>query len=166
MEAWYAVHSKARQEALAAEHLTRQDYHVYLPLTRSAKRTRGRWSDVIEPLFPGYLFVRLDLQRQNSAPIRSTRGVAAMVRFAGKTPPVPEALIDRLKACETDRDGAIRQAPAFKSGDHVKIVSGPLAGLEAIFLSSSGEERALLLLELLGRSNRLTLSRHQLVPTC
>jgi transcriptional antiterminator RfaH len=165
MEAWYAVHTKGRQERFAAEHLTRQQYENFLPLICSPKRRRGRWCEVIEPLFPGYLFVRMDLLRQNAAPIRSTRGVIGMVRFGATMPPVPAALIDPLLAAKTDRDGVIRQTQMFEPGERVRIVSGALAGLEAIFVSLSGQERAQLLLELLGRTNRVVVSPHQLART-
>lgn len=164
MEAWYAIHAKVRQERVAAEHLTRQRYKSYLPLICAPKRTRGRWCEVTEPLFPGYLFVRMDLRRQSTAPIRSTRGVIGMVRFGATTPPVPAALIEPLITAETDGEGAIRRTNAFKAGERVQIVSGPLAGLEAIFVSASGPERARLLLDLLGRSNRILVPSHQLAP--
>lgn len=164
MEAWYVVHAKARQERLAAEQLRRQHYHVYLPLLRTPKRRRGHWRDVIEPLFPGYLFIRVDLHLQNTAPIRSTYGVIGLVRFGGETRPVPGNLVECLLSAETDPQGAIRQEHLFQSGDRVEIASGPLAGLKGIFLAASGQERAQLLLDLLGRSNRVLVSQHQLVP--
>jgi transcriptional antiterminator RfaH len=163
MEAWYAVHAKARQERLAAEHLTRQHYRVYLPLLRSPKRRRGLWRDAIEPLFPGYLFIRLNLRLHNTAPIRSTHGVTGLVRFGGEPRPVPEELVERLLTAETDPEGTILQEHLFQSGDRVEIASGPLAGLKAVFLAASGQERAHLLLDLLGRNNRVVVSRHQLV---
>jgi transcriptional antiterminator RfaH len=164
MEAWYAVHAKARQERLAVEHLTRQHYQVYLPLIRSPKRRRGKWRDVVEPLFPGYLFIRLDLQLHNTAPIRSTCGVTGLVRFGGEPLPVPTELIERLLGAETDSQGTIRAEHLFQPGDRVEIAAGPLAGLTAIFLAPSGQERAHLLLELLGRANRVVVSQHHLVP--
>jgi transcriptional antiterminator RfaH len=164
MEAWYVVHAKTRQERLAAEHLTRQHYHVYLPLLRTPKRRRDHWRDVIEPLFPGYLFIRVDLHLQNTAPIRSTHGVLGLVRFGGEPKPVPIDLVEYLLAAETDPEGTIRQEHLFQSGDRVEIASGPLAGLKGIFLAASGQERAHLLLDLLGRSNRVVVSQHQLLP--
>lgn len=164
MEAWYVIHTKARQERVASEHLGRQDYEVHMPLIRLPKRRRGRWREVVEPLFPGYLFVHLDLKRRNTSSIRSTRGVIGLVRFGNEPQPVPSLLVERLMAAQTDREGAISQEHLFEPGDRVEIVAGPLAGLQAVFLASSGEERAHLLLELLGRSNRVLVSRHQLVP--
>jgi transcriptional antiterminator RfaH len=164
MEAWYAVHTKARQEQLAAEQLRRQHYHVYLPLLRTPKHRRGHWRDVIEPLFPGYLFIRVNPHLQDTAPIRSTFGVIGLVRFGGEPRPVPRGLVETLLRAETDPDGTMRQEQLFQSGDRVEIASGPLAGLKGIFLAATGQERAQLLIDLLGRSNRILVSQHQLVP--
>jgi len=164
MEAWYSIHAKARQERLAAEHLVRQGYRVHLPMIRAPRRRRGHWDESLEPLFPGYLFIYLDLATHNSAPIRSTRGVVGLVRFGGKIPKVPDDLIEGLLADRTDAEGVIGIHPSPKPGDRVAVVSGPLAGLEAIFLSACGEERANILLELLGREHRVSVPRRQLAP--
>ena len=165
MEAWYAIHAKARQEHLAVEHLRRQGYGPYLPLIRLHRRRRGAWQQVTEPLFPGYLFVRLDPQRDNTAPIRSTRGVIGLVRFGGTLRPVPDGLVEHLLATQADPDGAISQEHLFQTGDRVEIVSGPLAGLQAIFLAPTGQQRARLLLNLLGRETRVVIPEGQLIPT-
>ena len=165
MEAWYAIQAKARQEHLAVEHLRRQHYDVYLPLIRLPRRRRGTWHQVTEPLFPGYLFVRLNPQRHNTAPIRSTRGVIGLVRFGGALRPVPDGLVEHLLAARADPDGAISQQHLFQAGDRVEIVSGPLAGLQAIFLAPTGQQRARLLLNLLGRETRVVIPEDQLMPT-
>jgi len=165
MEAWYTVHAKARQEQLALEHLQRQQYTPYLPLVRLHRRRRGSWEEVTEPLFPGYLFIRLDPQRDNTAPIRSTRGVVGLVRFGGTLRPVPGGLVERLLATPADPDGAIRREHLFQSGDRVEIVTGPLAGLQAIFLAPTGQERAQLLLELMGRETHVVVSQDQIIQS-
>ena len=71
MKHWYAIHTKPRQEDLAAEHLRGQEFEIYLPMIKQARRFRQKWRDTIEPLFPRYLFIRLDLGRDNVSPIRS-----------------------------------------------------------------------------------------------
>lgn len=161
---WYVLHTKSRHEHLAAEHLIRQAYDIYLPLIRVSKRRHGRWRKVTEPLFPSYLFIRVDLFNENTAPIRSTRGVVGIVRFGTEIPAVPEALISRLMSTTKSQEGGICQEYPFKPGDRVEIVGGPLAGVEAIFHSTSGRERAILLLGLLGRSNQVSVSCDELVP--
>jgi len=96
MKHWYAIHTKPRQEEHAAVHLRRQEFEIYLPRIKQARRFRQRWRDMIEPLFPRYLFIRLDLGNDNVAPIRSTRGVSKLVSFNGLPATVPEPLIDAL----------------------------------------------------------------------
>ena len=91
MKLWYAIHTKPRQEDLAAEHLRRQEFEVYLPRIKQPRRYRGRWRDAIEPLFPRYLFIRLELGSENVAPIRSTRGVTKLVSFNGQPATADEA---------------------------------------------------------------------------
>ena len=72
---WYLVHTRPRQEEVAREHLERQGYGVYLPRLQLPRRRRGHWHDVIEPLFPRYLFAGARRNEQSLHPIRSTRGV-------------------------------------------------------------------------------------------
>jgi len=164
MSQWYAIHTKARQEHIAVDNLQRQDYETFLPLIRQSRHRRGRWREVTEPLFPGYLFTRLDLGSDNIAPIRSTRGVAGLVRFGGRHIPVPGDLVENLIAIQDDMDGLICTATLFQSGDRVAIASGPLAGLEGIFLAASGKERVSLLLDFLGKQQRIDVSRHHVAP--
>lgn len=78
---WYVVYAKSRQEAVAEENLGRQGYEVYLPLIAQPRRQRGQWRQVLEPLFPRYLFVHLRLGCDNIGPIRYTTGVSSLVRF-------------------------------------------------------------------------------------
>ena len=74
---WYLIATKPRQEAVALLNLERQGYRVQLPKVELRKRRRGKWQEVIEPLFPGYLFVALATGVDDTAPIRSTVGCGA-----------------------------------------------------------------------------------------
>jgi transcriptional antiterminator RfaH len=164
MSDWYAIRTKARQEHIAVENLDRQDFETFLPLIRQSRRRRNQWREITEPLFPGYLFTRLDLDADNIAPIRSTRGVTGLVRFGSMPIPVPNAVVENLMSIQDRTDGIICTATLFRSGDRVSICSGPLAGLEGIFLATSGKERVSLLLDFLGRQQRINISCHQLAP--
>ena len=164
MANWYAVHTKARQEAIAAQHLGNQAYRTHLPLMRSPKRRGGRWQAQAEPLFPGYLFVELDIHRQDTVPIRSTRGVVGLVRFGNKLCPLPQGLVDGLIRSQPPGDESIDLEKLFCPGDEVAIVDGPFQGLRAIVKARSSKERVCVLLDLLGQANRVTLSSHQIAP--
>lgn len=164
MADWYAVQTKPRKEQVALANLSRQDYETFLPMISVQRRRRGRWREIAEPLFPGYLFTRLDLRLENTAPIRSTRGVTGLVRFGGEPRPVPAGIIRGLQEAGAGRGGFIRPEQVLNAGDPVEIVAGPLAGLRGIFLANSGVERVQILLDLVGHGNRATVSRDQLAP--
>lgn len=160
MKRWYLVQTKPRKERVAEQNLQRQGYEVYLPLIQQPRRRRGHWLEVIDPLFPSYLFVRLHFGWDNIGPIRYTTGVRELVRFTQEPAIVPEEIIESLKSA-ADRDTGIYrfEEPLFKPGDKVIIDQGPLAGLNAIFLAETGQERVLILLEMLGRENQITVER-------
>ena len=163
MEAWYLLYTKPQQEKVALENLTRQHYRSYLPMVRLRKRYRGRRRTVVEPMFPRYLFVRLS-DIDNWGPIRSTKGVARMIRF-GMTPAiVPDDLIEAFQTSEDDSGVHNFKAPEFQHGDRVMISEGPLAGYEAIFTARSGRERVLLLLDIAGKAAKMQVRVDQIEP--
>lgn len=160
MRRWYAVFTKPRQEGLANEHLGRQGFSTYFPRTL-IRRRRGQWSaERIEPLFPRYLFVHIDILVESTLPIRSTRGVSGLVCFGGQLLAVPDPVLEFLMRSASPETGLHKLAgPQFSSGDRIVIRDGPLAGVEGIFAAESGEDRVLILLEILGRTNRVAVRR-------
>jgi transcriptional antiterminator RfaH len=165
MKHWYAIHTKPRQEMLAAENLSRQEFEIYLPRIKQAYRYRHQWQDRIDPLFPRYLFIRLDLGKDNISPIRSTRGVAKLVSFSGLPATVPATLIDTLlQSADPNTELHHPDESLFEAGNIVSIVDGPLEGLEAIFKARDGEARAIILLKLLGKTQQLRIDSNHLAP--
>jgi transcriptional antiterminator RfaH len=82
------------------------------------------------------------------------------VRFTEEPAIVPDEIVESLKRTADCNTGLHHpKAPLFKPGDTVIIDSGPFAGLRAIFLAETGQERITVLLELLGRENRVTVKR-------
>ena len=158
---WYAVHTHPRKEGVALENLQRQGFESYLPLLRVQKVRRGRAVMVDEPMFPRYLFVRLDssVQGRSWAPIRSTLGVRALVQFGGRPARVLPELIDWLR----DRERHFDPLHLFEPGDAVTVIDGPFKGLEALYQGVDGEHRALILLEILSKPVRVALDAGSLV---
>ena len=160
IERWYAVCCKPRQEAVAEENLLRQGFHVHLPRIRIRQRRRGQWIDAVEVLFPRYIFIRVDPARRSTASIRSTRGVVGLVRFGGQPAVVPDAVMDALRQREDAASGLHEdKRPLFSAGEAIKLVDGPLAGMEGVFTQKDGDKRVIVLLELLGKANKVTVSR-------
>ena len=153
---WYTVQSKPRQEAVAEQQLQNQGYSTYLPKIRHRKQRGGKWTQVTEPLFPRYLFIHVDPNEQSLAPVRSTIGVAALVRFGQILRPVPNEVIAFLKQAEDEFVGERSDDSwPFQAGDRVQVLEGPFTGLTAVYEMAVAEDRAILLLELLGRTNQI-----------
>ena len=164
MERWYVVQTKPRQEPTAAAHLERKSIPVYLPTLRSSRRRGERWIPSIEPLFPGYLFVRLDPKITNVAPIRSSRRVVRLFNFGNELRPVPDRLVDELRLSHPEPDQPIDPLTLLRPGDLIRLIEGPLAGLTAIFEARTGTERVAVPFDLLGRRSRVTAPVRQVVP--
>ena len=90
----------------------------------------------------------------NWYPIRSTRGVARVVSFGGEPTPVKDELIEQLRqrlAVEQPQP----ETPRFKPGERVQLNGGSFQEIEAIFISADGEERSVILLNLLQRKQKV-----------
>jgi transcriptional antiterminator RfaH len=166
MKAWYAVYTKAQRETVAEENLQRQGFETYLPWITHPRRRRGKWLDVTEPLFPRYLFTRLDPAGQDIGPMRSTFGVTRLVTFGDQLRAVPEALIESLRNAADSASGQYcPDRPLFQPGDHVVVLSGPFEGLNGLFQTTSGKDRVAILLDILGRTSQVVLRRDHIAPT-
>ena len=155
---WLAVRTKSRQETLARENLERQNFETYLPRLQLRKRRRNKWTEVVEPLFPGYIFVHVDPDQTSITPIRSTLGVNGIVRFGNALVPIPDDVINFLKQSEQPDTGHHQSDKAlFKKGDGVQIVEGPFTGLQGIYQMDKGEDRVMILIEILGRQSSVAI---------
>jgi transcriptional antiterminator RfaH len=154
MQRWFVVHTQTFQEARAELNLCRQGFEVWLPLFWRTRRHARRIDTVLAPLFPRYLFVRLDLTTQPWRTINGTFGVARLL-CNGDTPlAVPEGLVEELLQ-RRDESGTIVLTPRrLVFGDTVKVTMGPFADFEGLFQTMSGRDRVILLINLLGREVR------------
>jgi transcription antitermination factor NusG len=129
---WYALHSHPRKEdALNSQLLATgiESYYPHLRIHPVNPRARK-----IAPYFPGYLFVRVDLQEVPLVVFQRTPHAVGMVTFGGEPAVVPENMIIALRhyleeMVTEEREG--RQN--LKKGETVEILSGPFAQYPAIF---------------------------------
>ena len=153
---WYAVNTQPRQEARAEANLLRQGFDVWLPLARRPRRHARRIDSVLTPLFPGYLFVHIDVETQRWRSIAGTYGVMRLLSQGEAPVPVPDRLVDEIMK-RRDETGAVVVTPAhLVAGQAVRVVDGPLAEMEGLFQQAAGSDRAILLLRLLGGAVRAT----------
>lgn len=158
--AWYLIHTKPRQEEVALANLQRQAYECYLPYMRIERIRRRKAQFVIEPMFPRYLFVRLDSSAQGKSwsPIRSTLGVCQLVHFGSGPARVDDELVKQLR----QRERAMPTEAMFHRGDSVLITDGPFAGIEAIYQTADAAHRAFILLEILSKPVSMQIEAGQL----
>jgi transcriptional antiterminator RfaH len=163
---WYAVYTKPRQERIALEHLERQGFNCFLPMAINPYQRRSASKLRIESLFPRYLFLNAIPDQQSLGPVRSTRGVATLVRCGIELARMPETVIHAIKQRCDPATGLVQLDPVpVKPGDKVKVFDGPLAGLQGIFQERKGENRALLMMKLLGTESTVEVDSMMLQKT-
>lgn len=150
MDQWYVIRTKPRQEQLAYENLQRQGYQCFYPKLKKMQRKRGVKQWCVEALFPGYLFISLDMGTTNAGPIRSTRGVYGLVAFGLQVKPVSDGVISAIRFQANEDHIVVNTSVELEMGHKVRIHGGPLEGMDAIFQEKSGRDRAILLLNILG----------------
>ncbi len=154
---WYIIRTKPRKETVVEKRIGDLGLEVFLPWLRSRRRIGTRYQWILAPLFPGYLFCRLDLMLSGKA-ARYAPGVKDFVRFGSRIAEVGEDVIHTIRDRCPGGVAEIKPRP-YRAGETVMIKEGPFAGLGAIFEQEmAGSERVAILLDLLGRHTRLVLS--------
>jgi len=158
---WYALRVKSRYENIIASALMTKGFDVFLP----QYLCRRRWSDRVKelqlPLFPGYLFCRLDLMRR--LPILMTPGVLHFVGTGKAIFPIDDHEIEALQSVAASRLG-VEPWPFLRIGQRVRIEHGPLAGLQGILLSLKKPYRLILSVTLLQRSVAVEIAHDWVTP--
>jgi transcriptional antiterminator RfaH len=164
---WHLLMTKPREDERAEEHLRNQHYEIFRPMVKQYQLKRGKQVAVTESLFPRYIFIELDEEFSHWASLRSTRGVAGLVRFNELPAIVPQELVHELRAL-VDEDGVLDKTGAepfiYKSGDRVQISTTSLKGLDAIVHAQLSAERVAILLNMFGKVQTLELPLAHLRP--
>ncbi len=158
---WFALQVRSRREAFVANHLEGQGFECFLPLYQSKRRWSDRVKEVEQPLFPGYLFCRLDLN--NRGHVLMTPSVQQIVGM-GRTPiPVEEREMESVRLALSS--GLPSQPwPYIHVGERVRVNYGSLVNLEGILVSFKGSNRVVLSVTLLQRSVAMEIDLAWLSP--
>ena len=160
---WLVVNTLPHREIYAREHLLRQDFSVYCPMvTKYVRHARSAY-DAARPLFPGYIFVEHRPRNQVWRPILGTHGVKSLVRTGEQPSLLCDSFIKQLKAREAD--GVIRKpAHSLQVGQSVTVQGGPLDGFVGMIIEMRDKDRVTVLLNLLDRQTRTSLSANNVNP--
>jgi transcription elongation factor/antiterminator RfaH len=146
---WYVLHSKPHKEVLLAEQLELRRFEIFSPRIRvQVVNPRSRH---VRPYFPGYIFVRTDLEEMGLSTLQYIPGSSGLIAFGGQPAFVPDALINAIRQRVQDINSAGGELlEALRSGEKVLVHTGPFAGYEGIFDARlPGTERVRVLLRLL-----------------
>jgi len=155
---WSVAITKPNNENRAEVNLVRQGYLTYLPkyLSKVGKEIK------VKILFPRYIFVRIEDQWHR---INNTFGISrVLLNNESKPAVVSDKIIDNLKLKE-DNKGLISlpEPPKFKQGESVRVANGSFSGYRALFDGMRPNERARVLIEMLGQQVSIELDERDLV---
>lgn len=154
---WFVAQTQPMAEVKASSNLIQQGFEVYLPRYLKTVRHARRITKIKAPLFPSYIFVKIDTARQRWRAVNSTVGVSRLVGHESGPAILDENVIAGLKQRE-GTDGLFENVAAharFKAGDAVKVLQGVLDSCQGIFEAETDSKRVTILLEILGRKVRV-----------
>lgn len=165
LDRWFVAYTKPRQENMALQNLEQQSYEAYLPLYKKFKKTEQGSVPVFEPMFPRYILFRPGRPEQSISAVRSTKGVATIVRFGFEPAVLSGEVVRLIRQHEEMRNHAsVQELNDLKIGQKVRIQHTALNGVEGLIQSVS-RNRVAVLLEILGRPTTVELEHHQVLTT-
>jgi transcription antitermination factor NusG len=146
---WYAAYTCAQHEKSVARHLELRSIESFLPIYEKVSRWKDRRVKLQLPLFSGYVFVRLPLEQKLR--VLQIPGVVRLVGFNGQPTPVGD---EEMHALRSGLSGSLHAQPCpyLTIGRRVRIMAGPLRGLDGVLARKKTGFRFVLSLELIQRS--------------
>ncbi|MGO4917844.1 transcription termination/antitermination protein NusG [Pseudogemmobacter sp. W21_MBD1_M6] len=158
---WFLAQFKPNSHRIAERNLVRQGFRTFLPLHEETTRAQCKFTVQMRPLFPGYLFVALDLLQERWSAVNSTYGVTRIVSFGKEPTPVPLDLISQLML-RCDQEGKLLPPKLLKPGDKVTVAKGPFADVIATIESVAPDRRVWVLMDIMGGETRVAVQADQL----
>ncbi len=146
---WYAAYTCVRHEKRVAEQMEQRQLRSFLPLYRAMHRWKDRRKEVELALFPGYVFVQMDLRQRLR--VLEIPSVVHLVSFQGQPAALPYYEMEQLRR---GVNGRVRMEPHpyLQAGHRVRMRSGPVAGLEGILVRRKEGARLVVCVEILMRA--------------
>src|SRR5438477_768954 len=160
---WFCLKAQPKREHLAAEGLRKQFSIVcFAPRLRSRKLTTRGAVWFVEAMFPGYFFAQFDYITERRR-VEHAPGVRGLLQFGDRLATIDSTTIDGLRQ-KMEADELVTLDPEIRVGQEVQIAHGPLQGLEVLVTQLlPASERVRVLLEFLGRSLQMEVSKETLI---
>jgi transcriptional antiterminator RfaH len=153
---WYAVYTRSRGEKKVTEHMHKHGYEAYLPMVKTLRQWSDRKKKVELPLISCYVFVHVSEREYYS--ILETPGAVRYVTFEGKAAPIPESQINAMRKAIEGNLAVEATTEKFEPGKMVKIISGPMNGMEGELLSFNNKSSLIIRLDNIGYSLKVEIN--------
>jgi transcriptional antiterminator RfaH len=160
-ERWFVAQTLNRREKIAAFHLGEQGFRSFLPRFQKTVRHARQLHEVLAPVFPGYIFVIVNVERDRWRSINGTFGVARLVSAHSGPLAVPVGVVEALIAT-LDEAGRVRLGGELKLGQAVRILSGPFAQRLGLLERFDARGRVRVLLNIMGGQAPVEIDRADL----
>ena len=160
---WYVARTQPHAEGHAIVNLEKQNFRTFCPRFKKSRRHARRVENVLVPLFPSYIFLRLDLTRDRWRSVNGTRGVAYILMQGDLPQAVAPGVVESIQQ-RTRADGTVDLAPRLNIGQPVRVAYGPFADFVGTLQQLDSAGRVRVLLSLLGRSVPVALNGEALLP--
>src|SRR5712692_5463966 len=147
--AWHALYTRHQHEKAIAHALSNKGFEVFLPLYPATHRWKERNKEVLLPLFPCYVFLLGGLERRLD--IMTTPGIHMLITSGGHPAVVLDDEICAVRQL-VEKAARVEPHPFLRSGDRVRVRSGPLMGVEGILVRKKNLFRLVVSVEILGKS--------------
>jgi len=158
---WFAVRVKSQRERGIAASIGSKGFEEFLPLYQCRRRWSDRMKSMELPLFPGYVFCRIDPLIR--LPILTVPGVLHFVGIGRIPAPIDDAEMAAIQ-CAVRSGLRVEPSAYLEIGQRVRLEEGPLAGLEGILIEIRKQYRVVVSLSLLKRSVAVEIERHWVTP--
>ena len=165
MKKWYVIKTKVNQESKALANLSNQGFEIFCPKSPLLKNFKKRIIKILSPLFPSYIFIRLDLEVDGWRKINNTYGVKEILKNSSTFPsPISTDFIESLKKVCDSNNCVDDSYFNFKVGQRVKFVEGPFLNRVVEIIKMPSRDRILVLQEIFSLKIKVMVSKKKIIP--
>ena len=155
---WFLAQLKPNCVNIANINLTRQGFQTFIPRVEETRKRNGKFVNTIMPLFPGYIFVNLNVANGLWRAINSTHGITRLVSFGNTPAAVPVGLVSKLML-RCDTNAKLLPSETLRNGDMVNFTKGPFTNFVGMVENITPDRRVWVLIELMGRKIRVAIEK-------
>ena len=158
---WFLAQLKPNSAQIAYKNLDRQGFQTFLPMVEETRQRNGKFLTANRPLFPGYIFVAIDVTKGLWRTVNATYGITKLVSFGKEPAPVQRDLVSQLMlGCDTS--GKLLPPELLEPGDQVMLTNGPFANFAAEVQKIAPDQRVWVLMDIMGAQTRVAVRADQI----